>query len=312
MQTLTHIKQLLASRGLSPRKGFGQNFLIDHNHLLALVDASGVGEGSVVLEVGPGTGVLTEELLARGARVVAAEIDRGMCQLLRETIGADARWAERFTLVEGDCLEGKHAIAPALLAALRDAGPRFVLVANLPYGAATPLIMQLLARHDACAGIFVTIQREVVDRVLAVPGTKDYGPLSVLATLTARGERLGTLPPGCFWPAPKVTSAMLALRRLPAPLVHEPGLVLAFCHELFAQRRKQLGAVLARMVGSQEATALCAELAASLGPGVDRTTRAEALTPQQLATLCARCVQGGWRAGPHADNDSPDDGADDH
>ena len=104
MQTLAHIKSLLEARGLSPRHGFGQNFLIDHNQLSRLVDAAKIEPGESVLEIGPGTGTLTEELLSRGARVVAAEIDRGMCELLRSTIPS----SPLFTLVEGDCLgEGR-------------------------------------------------------------------------------------------------------------------------------------------------------------------------------------------------------------
>jgi 16S rRNA (adenine1518-N6/adenine1519-N6)-dimethyltransferase len=274
VQTVRDIKALLEARGLAPRKTFGQNFLIDHNFVRKLVDAAGLGtglhKGDVVLEVGPGTGVLTEELLERGCRVVAAEIDRGMCALLRE------RFADRpqFQLVEGDCLEGKHALAPAMVAAL--GGGPFVLVANLPYGAATPLMM-LLMTQPGCRGQFVTIQREVADRLIAKPGTKDYGPLSVLAQVTCEVERIAVLPPSCFWPQPDVTSAMVALRRRHQPLHEDPARLLAFCHEAFSQRRKQLGSVLK------------GKLPPDLPEGVEPTDRAEALSVSQLMAL-ERCV----------------------
>src|SRR4249920_707298 len=111
MQSLTEIRALLESHGLSPRHALGQNFLIDHNLIKKLVDAAHVSPGDNVLEVGPGTGTLTEELLARGASVVAVEIDRDLAGLLRERLAVN----ERFTLIEGDALAGKHAVNPDVL-----------------------------------------------------------------------------------------------------------------------------------------------------------------------------------------------------
>lgn len=265
-QTVATIKELLASRGMSPLKAFGQNFLIDQNMLRKLIDAAGVQPGETVLEVGPGTGVLTDELLSRGCRVVACEIDRGMCGILRERFADNPK----FTLVEGDCLDGKHAIAPAVLAALR-AEP-FVHVANLPYGAATPLMSLLMAQHRECRGLYVTIQREVGDRLAAKPGTKEYGPLSVLAQVTCEVTAIAKLPPSCFWPQPDVTSAMIGLKRRPVPLHADPAGLLAFCHAIFEQRRKQLQAVL-RGLGK------------TVPAGVDPQIRAEAMSAEQLMAL---------------------------
>ena len=264
---------MLEERGLAPRKSFGQNFLVDHNLICKLVDAAAVGDRDVVLEVGPGTGTLTEELLARGCRVIAAEIDRGMCELLRERLGGNPL----FTLVEGDCLDGKHAFAPALVSALlgamafRPAGSSFTLVANLPYGCATPVMMVLMAGYPACRGIFVTIQKEVGDRLMARPGTKEYGPLTVLALATCEVERVATLPPGCFWPRPSVTSAMISLRRRAAPQHPDPSRLLAFCHRLFEHRRKQIGSILGRDRAFPD--------------GISPTDRAEALSLGQLMEL---------------------------
>lgn len=240
MQTLAEIRELLESRGLAPRKSLGQNFLIDHNLIRKLVDAAGVRAGDLVLEIGPGTGALTEELLDRSAQVIAGELDRGLAQLLRDRFGG----RPNFTLIEGDALASKRELAPEIAAAL--AGRPFRLVANLPYGAATPLMIALLIAHPECGSMHVTIQREVADRLLAGPSSKDYGTLGVVAQALARVERIATLPPECFWPRPEVTSAMVSVTRRPDPLTRDPGRLAEFCQRVFSKRRKQLGSVLGR------------------------------------------------------------------
>lgn len=267
MQTLSEIKALLESRGLSPRHAFGQNFLIDHNLIRKLVDTSGVGGAETVLEVGPGTGTLTEELLSRGCRVIACEIDRGLCELLRERF----RDAPGFTLIEGDCLQSKRGLAAPIRDALTDTP--FVLVSNLPYGVGTPLMLTLLIEHRACRGLYVTVQREVAERIAAAPGTKAYGTLSVVAQAAAEVEMIARLPPECFWPRPDVTSAMVAVRRRARPLASDLGRLAAFCQTLFEKRRKQLGAVLGRE--------------RSWPPGIRPEDRAEALSVDQLIALWA-------------------------
>jgi 16S rRNA (adenine1518-N6/adenine1519-N6)-dimethyltransferase len=268
VQTLAEIRALLEEHGLAPRKALGQNFLIDHNLIRKLVDVSGVGEGDLVLEVGPGTGTMTEELLHRGCEVVACELDAGLARFLRDRLGS----LPGFTLVEGDCLESKRRLAPAVLGAL--AGRPFCLVSNLPYGSATPLILSLLVNHPECAGQYVTIQKEVADRLGARPGSKAYGAISVVAQLLADVRQIAALPRECFWPRPDVTSAMVAIEPgKPAPTI-DAARIAAFCRRIFSQRRKQLGALLGDRVRWPE--------------GVDRTTRAEALTPEQIALLCER------------------------
>ncbi len=271
MQSLAQIKSMLGARGLAPRHALGQNFLVEPAHITRLVDAACLTPGEIVLEIGPGTGTLSEELLARGARVVAAEIDRGLADLLREHFAHQPR----FTLVEGDCLEGKHALAPALLEAV---GPApFLLVANLPYAAGTPVMISLLADIPRCRGLFVTVQREVAHRLTASPATRDYGPLAVLASAVAQPRLLATLPPGCFWPRPEVTSAMVAMSRLASPATADPRGLVDLCQRLFSQRRKQLGAVLGRDAPWPE--------------GVGPSDRAETLSPAQLEALRVRLAE---------------------
>lgn len=250
MQTLGQIKELLEAAGLSPRKALGQNFLIDKNLITKLIDASGVMAGEFVLEVGPGTGALTEALLERGCHVVACELDAGLADLLRHRVPR-LGLPGRFVLVEGDCLAKGRVMNPAISAALDELGgvkdAPFALVANLPYGAATPLMLALLADHPHCRALAVTIQREVADRMLAPPGSKEYGVLGIVAQAVARVERIASLPPECFWPRPEVTSAMALATRLEQPLTQHPRKLADIAQTLFSKRRKQIGAILRGM-----------------------------------------------------------------
>jgi len=277
MQTLSQIRAMLEERGLAPKKSLGQNFLIDQNLIVKLIDASGVHAGDLALEVGPGTGTLTHALLERGADVVACELDAGLSRLLRETLASE--FPGRFTLIEGDCLASKRGLNPDVVRAL---GARpFRLVANLPYQAATPLMLALLTGHEACASMHVTIQKEVADRLLAAPGSKTYGTISVVAQALARVERIATLPPECFWPRPDVTSAMISLTRLERPLVAGgPGAWARFgatVQELFASRRKQLTAALKR----------AAPAGVELPEGVRASDRVESLSVERIVALAA-------------------------
>lgn len=270
MQTLTDIRAMLAAHGMTPKHRYGQNFLTDQNLLRKLVDASGIGPTSVVLEIGPGTGTMSEEILLRGAELIAIELDRDMSALLREHFAREPR----FTLIEGDCLDGKRALNADALKKLN--GRAFTLVANLPYQAASP-VMANCAAMPQCLGQFVTIQREVGDRLRARAGSGEYGPLTIVVQAFAEVEQLAVLAPGCFWPPPEVTSAMLAIRpRATAAIAHaEVDAFGAFIHTLFSKRRKQLGAILGRNRAWPE--------------GIDPNARPETLAITDLVRL--------WRAG---------------
>ncbi|MCW5756907.1 MAG: ribosomal RNA small subunit methyltransferase A [Phycisphaeraceae bacterium] len=273
MQTLAQIKDLLESRGLRPKRSLGQNFLTDHNLILKLVRACGVGAHSRVLEVGPGTGTLTEALLETGARVLSVELDDALAGLLEERLGE----RDNFTLLHGDCLRGKRSLHPGIIEWIGDAP--FLLVANLPYGCATPLLSTLLMHHPRCTVMGVTIQKELGDRLLAPAGTRDYGPLSVIAQATCEVERLAHLPPACFWPRPQVDSSMLVLRRRAEPMA-DPVVLSAVCAALFQQRRKRIAGPLRTLLGERPPP-----------EGVDPAMRAEAVGVGALCAL-ARLVGG--------------------
>lgn len=287
LQTLSEMKRLLEERGLAPRKSLGQNFLIDQNLVRKLVDASGVGAGDLALEIGPGTGTLTQELLSRGCDVVACELDRGLAALLRETLiavppGGFVPARGRLTLVEGDCLETKRALNPEIITAL--GGRAFTLVANLPYGTATPLISTLLVNHPECRSLYVTVQREVADRLGAGPGSKDYGTLSVIAQGAADVRQIAVLPPECFWPRPEVTSAMVELVRRKQAVTEDLEGLAVLCQKVFGQRRKQIGSILGRT--------------REYPVGILPTQRAEELTVEQLAELAKAGIVGESGAPP--------------
>lgn len=285
MQTLSEIRQLLADRGLKPKHRLGQNFLHDKNQLTKLVDAADIKPGDLVLEIGPGTGTLTSALLEAGAEVIACELDRDMAAIIRDqfadrmtsetTRGRGPSGGGSLRLVEADCLAGSRELNPAIVEAIN--GRTFKLAANLPYQIASPLMSALLQDHLNCVGQFVTIQKEVAERLMAKPSTKAYGPLSIIVQAFAEVERLATLSPSCFWPPPEVTSAMVAIRPRTGVGNHFSGAddkrdFARFVTELFTKRRKQLGTVFGRQRTDWPA-------------GITPDLRPEALTVEQCIAL---------------------------
>ncbi|MBY0312679.1 MAG: 16S rRNA (adenine(1518)-N(6)/adenine(1519)-N(6))-dimethyltransferase RsmA [Phycisphaerales bacterium] len=275
MQTLAQIKALLDERALRPKRSLGQNFLIDHNLIRKLVDAADVQRGDLVLEVGPGTGTMSEELLARGCELIACELDDQLADLNRTRLPT-LPGGDKFTLVHADCLAGKHDINPEILQLINHRP--FALVANLPYGAATPLMSTLLVSHPSCHTLAVTIQREVADRITAQPNSKDFGPLAVIAQALCEVKKVATCPPECFWPRPEVTSSMILLKRSPTPLTNIAQHLSDACRDIFAQRRKQIGSLLKTIDWTK--------IAAQPGcEAINPTMRAEQLTIPQVVAL---------------------------
>jgi 16S rRNA (adenine1518-N6/adenine1519-N6)-dimethyltransferase len=274
-QTKSEIRALLAGAGLAPRERYGQNFLIDLNLMRKLVAAADVRPEDVILEVGAGTGSLTEILLDGGARVVAVEIDHGLQTLLRERLGNHPRLA----LVQADVLAGKHRLNPLVVRVLSERSPApggaYKLVANLPYQVATPLLMDLLYTELRFERLTCTIQKEVGERLVADPRTEAYGPVSVVCQTLAEIEVIAILPPSAFWPRPQVQSIMLTLRRRPADQVEVDDVpdFVRFVRQGFGQRRKMLRRIL-RDWDQLDA------LAAFSKAGVSPDSRPEELTPR--------------------------------
>jgi 16S rRNA (adenine1518-N6/adenine1519-N6)-dimethyltransferase len=213
LQTKRQIRQLLSSSGISPNKRLGQHFLIDLNLMRLLVDSANIQKNDVVLEVGCGTGSLTEALAEKADRIIAVELDRNLAEIARKQLAG----AENVELINADILESKNTLSRTVtdalaLARVKHAG-RFLLVANLPYNVASPVMMNLVTGSTRADCMYVTVQKEVADRMTAGPASSDYGILSIFLAATGDVKTIRILKPTVFWPQPQIDSAMISFVR---------------------------------------------------------------------------------------------------
>ena len=249
----------------------GQNFLRDQNAIRRIADALGDLSGQTVVEIGPGQGAITRALAERAAHVIAIELDRELAPRLRTEFSPD-----RVTVVEQDVLAFDFAAASAA------AGQRLAVAGNLPYYITSPILLKLAASHAALERAVLMVQREVADRIVAAPGSRDYGLLSVTIQMYGPVAPLFTLPPGAFSPPPDVHSMVFRWRFQPrfVELGVEQDAFLRFVRQAFAQKRKTLANNLrAAKYHPVAAQAACA--AASISP----QARAEELAIEELAAL---------------------------
>jgi 16S rRNA (adenine1518-N6/adenine1519-N6)-dimethyltransferase len=286
-RTARALRDVLEAEDLRPKRKRGQNFLSDPQAVDAIVRDAGVGPDDRVIEVGTGPGLLTHALAATGAEVVGFEVDGRMLALARGLTD----WPDRVTFVEGDVLARKHELAEPFQAALETrpsaSGGRVLLVSNLPYGAGTPILLGVLGLERPPDDVVVTLQQEVVSKLLARAGDRAYGATSVVAGLCAEGELLRRFGPEVFWPRPKVRSAVARLtpraERLVAHEEHRPfG---AFVTGLFSHRRKMLPSALRKRPGGGDADA---ERAALEAAGIPATARVEEVEAERLLALWRR------------------------
>jgi len=213
MQTKQQIQQLLASAGLGPNKRLGQYFLIDLNLMEKLVDSADIDNNDIVLEVGCGTGSLTEALAQRAGKVIAVEVDGALAKIVKRQLAK----AENVEVINADILESKNTISRTVTAAIEPArkkySGRFLLVANLPYSVASPIMLNLATGPTTAESMYVTVQKEVAQRMTAAAGSKDYGILSILLSATGDVKTERVLRPTVFWPQPQVDSAMVSFVR---------------------------------------------------------------------------------------------------
>ncbi|MBI4614668.1 MAG: ribosomal RNA small subunit methyltransferase A [Planctomycetes bacterium] len=277
------IASFFRALGSRPFRSLGQNFLTDPGTLERITDAAEVGRGDRVVEVGSGLGTLTRVLAERAGYVRAVEIDDRLLRACRASLPP----GERLGYWRGDCLAAKSALDPDLEQEIDNDARRFPdfaekWVGNLPYSIATPLLVQLLATRGGIARVVATVQREVADRLVASPGGDAYGALAVVAGLAARARITFTLPPGAFWPPPKVDSAVVVIE----PLSERPRGISELARRLpllFSQRRKTLGPALSRtLLGGVPAAEARRRIEAL---GIDSRRRLESLSPGEFLAL---------------------------
>ncbi|MGH7313330.1 MAG: 16S rRNA (adenine(1518)-N(6)/adenine(1519)-N(6))-dimethyltransferase RsmA [Candidatus Rokuibacteriota bacterium] len=255
------------------RRALGQHFLRDPRIARAIVDLVAPGERDLVVEIGPGEGALTAELERRAGRVIALEVDPALVARLRARLSS-------VDVLEADARRWDYRSLP------KAPGGRVVVVGNLPYSVAKPILQSLVEARTAIDEMVLMLQREVADRVAAPPGGRIYGSLSVLTQLYCDVHVALRVPAGAFRPPPQVESAVLHLRVLPAPRVavederHFSSVVRA----AFAHRRKTLANALAGSLG----IATDHVRAAADATGIDPGRRAETLTIPEFAALAAR------------------------
>ncbi len=259
-----------------PRKRFGQHFLADRSALARIADAVNATPGETVIEVGPGRGALTDELVARGFRVIAIEIDRELVLQLRTRYAS----VPSVRIVAGDVLTVDLGA---------EAGGAYRLVGNVPYYITTPIIFHALRPPRPASAVFL-VQREVAERLAAAPGSRVYGALSVNVQSVMHVELIGRVKAGAFHPPPKVESAIVRLTPLTEPVVaaDEEDALREFVIAAFGQRRKQMARVL-RQIASVEPAQADAVLRAAL---IEPTRRPETLTPADFANVLAALRRG--------------------
>ncbi len=250
---------------LTPKKAFGQHFLVQESAIRAIVGAVLASPAPRILEIGPGPGVLTAPLLADGRPLWAVELDEDAVDLLRRKFPDHPG----FHLIQGDAVRAE--LPP---------GEPFAVAGNLPYNASTAILARFLVEPVLWERMVFMFQLEVAKKILGAPGTKDYGPLSILAQLTCRVSRLLKLGPGAFRPAPKVDSAVLVFEPGPdAPPLESREALLAFLHRSFAHRRKTLANNWQGWLPPERIQGLLASQ--GLAPAV----RAEAIPPRTWLSL---------------------------
>ncbi|MGD9110020.1 MAG: 16S rRNA (adenine(1518)-N(6)/adenine(1519)-N(6))-dimethyltransferase RsmA [Phycisphaerales bacterium] len=244
MQTKQQIQELLAAANFSPNTRRGQNFLIDLNLMRLLLEVANIRNSDIVLEVGPGTGSLTQELVRRAGWVVTVEIERKLAEITKQQLHD----AENVQVIVTDALQSKNTIDASVMDALKQAksrhSGRLMLVANLPYGVACPVMLNLVTGDMVADCMYVTVQKEVAQRMTAEPANSHYGTLSILLAATGEVKMERVLKPTVFWPQPQVDSAMVSFIRNPIKVerIRDMQILTQVVSLFMGHRRKMLKA----------------------------------------------------------------------
>jgi 16S rRNA (adenine1518-N6/adenine1519-N6)-dimethyltransferase len=269
----TALRELAARHGVRPKKSLGQHYLADPNLARRIAALAGTGPGDHILEVGAGLGSLTVALAESGAEVLALEVDRRVAMALREAV---APYPSVRVLV-ADAMEVDW---PKLVGS-----GSWKMASNLPYNIAVPVIVELLER-TSITDYVVMVQREVGDRLAAGPGDDAYGAVSVRIRYRADARVLRRVPPGVFWPAPRVESVLLRITPREPPVDVPEDRLFEVVDEGFAQRRKTMAGALVRLGMERPSAAEALERC-----GIDPRARAETLGLEDFACLAERIAQ---------------------
>jgi len=290
-QTLSYLQNLFQERGIRPKNKLGQNFLIDLNLIDLLVRSADLAPEDLAVEIGSGTGGLTARLADHAGAVLTVEIDPAFANLVHESL----RDRPNITFLHADVLQNKNHLNPEVLSAILELRQRMhsqaiKLVANLPYGVATPVITNFLLSEVPFERMIVTVQWEIAERLTATPDHKEFGSMAVLVQSLADVTIVRRLPPSVFWPRPQVASAIVRVRPSDAKRAHvveRLGSIQRFrnfLRDLYTHRRKNLRGGLAGMPQSrmpkEEVDRKLRELE------LDGTVRAEDLDIDQHLRLC--------------------------
>lgn len=286
-QTVSYLSRRFEEVGLNPNKRHGQNFLIDLNLLHLLAKSAKLNKNDVVLEIGTGMGSLTGLFAEQAAQVITVEIDQYLHQMASEELEP----FDNIEMLKQDALKNKNQFAPEVIEAVKrhmSAGDDrvFKLAANLPYNVATPIISNLLRSEIVPATMTVTIQKELGDRLVASPGSKDYGALSIWVQSICDVEIVRIMSPKVFWPRPKVDSAIIHIEHRPERRAAHADLdfFYAFVRAMFFHRRKFMRSVAISAFKGQLEKTHVDEVLQALGHGAD--ARSEQLDVTAMQTLC--------------------------
>ena len=278
---ISETKAIIEKYGFSFQKRFGQNFLIDSNIIDKIIQGAELTKEDVVLEIGPGIGSLTQAMAESAKKVIAVEIDKKLIPVLEDTLGG----YDNVRIINEDILKLE------IMKVIAEEGVEQIkVVANLPYYITTPIIMNLLEKKLPITSITVMIQREVAERMDAVPGTKAYGSLSLATSYYAHTELITMVKPDCFIPKPTVGSAVIKLTRRETPSVSvlDEAILFKIIKGGFAQRRKTL---INSLTNSQPQFEKKQVIQALQDLGLDIKIRGEALNLNQYASLTNKLIE---------------------
>ena len=273
MLSKSNIQQLMRKFNFHPKRRLGQNFLIDKNILRKIIEVTELKQGDVILEIGPGLGALTEELVKRVKNVIAVELDKKLCQILKESLKCHGN----VEIIQGD-------IRKFSFSAYRQ--DRFTVIGNLPYYITTPVIVYLLQQRDYISSILITVQKEVAKRLVANPGKKDYGAITCFVRYYANPSILFYIKRTSFWPQPEVDSAFIKLEpsKKPAADVLDEELFFKIIRAAFQKRRKIILNALRDIISKERLLEIFKNM------GIDPKRRGETLSLEEFARIANQCI----------------------